>query len=60
MAEKKPKGKVGHPFAENPRKSPVTVRLTSEEYARLKEYADLHSMTMTQVIMEGINMVYSK
>ena len=58
MAENK--RKVGHPFSDNPKKSPVTIRLTSDDYSRLKEYADKHSMTMTQVIMEGIQLVYSK
>ena len=58
MAENKKK--VGHPFSDNPKKSPVTIRLTADDYSRLKEYADKHSMTMTQVIMEGIEMVYSK
>lgn len=58
MAENKKK--VGHPFSDNPKKSPVTIRLTSDDYSRLKEYADKHSVTMTQVIMEGLEMVYSK
>lgn len=58
MAENK--RKVGHPFSDNPKRSPVTIRLTSEEYSRLKEYSEKHSKTMTQVIMEGIEMVYSK
>ena len=58
MAENKKK--VGHPFSDNPKKSPVTIRLTSDDYSRLKEYADKHSVTMTQVIMEGLEMVCSK
>ena len=58
MAENRKK--VGHPFSDNPKKSPVTIRLTADDYSRLKEYADKHSMTMTQVIMEGIELVYSK
>ncbi|MBQ3795998.1 MAG: CopG family transcriptional regulator [Butyrivibrio sp.] len=58
MAEIKNKG--GRPAIDNPRRSPVTVRLTADEYSRLKEYAELHSQTITQVILEGIEMVYSK
>ena len=58
MAENK--RKVGHPFSDNPKKNPVTISLTADDYSRLKEYADKHSMTMTQVIMEGIQLVYSK
>jgi predicted DNA-binding protein len=51
---------VGHPFAENPKRSPVTIRLTADDYSRLKEYSEKHSKTMTQVIMEGIELVYAK
>lgn len=58
MAENK--RKVGRPTEENPKHSPVTIRLTSNEYSRLKEYSEQHSKTMTQIIMEGIEMVYSK
>ncbi len=52
--------KVGHPFSENPKRSLVTVRLTADDYSQLKEYSERHSKTMTQVIMEGIELVYSK
>ena len=58
MAEKKNKG--GRPAIDNPRRSPVTVRLTAGEYSKLKEYAESHSQTITQVILEGIELVYSK
>ncbi len=54
------KRKVGRPAEDNPKRSPVTIRLTSNDYSRLKEYSEQHSKTMTQVIMEGIEMVYSK
>jgi hypothetical protein len=56
----KPKKKIGRPFEENPKDHPVTIRLTADEYSRLREYAEMHSMTLTQVMMEGINLVYSK
>lgn len=58
MAESK--RRVGRPVEPNPKRSPVTIRLNEAEYSRLKEYAELHSMTMTQVIAEGLNLVYSK
>lgn len=58
LAEKK--RRVGRPNEENPKRSPVTIRLNAEDYSRLKSYAEMHSMTMTQVIMEGIQLVYSK
>ena len=54
------KRKVGRPAEDNPKRSPVTIRLTSDDYSRLKEYSEQHSKTMTQVIMEGIELVYSK
>ena len=40
MAENK--RKVGHPFSDNPKKNPVTIRLTSDDYSKLKDYAEEH------------------
>ena len=52
MAEK---GKVrGRPKSDNPRRNPITVRLTDEELSTLKDYAEKHSVTMTQVVLDGI------
>lgn len=59
MAEQK---KMGRPKLneEDARWHRVSVRLTNEEYNRLKEYAESQNTTATQVILEGLNMVYSK
>lgn len=59
MAEQK---KMGRPKLdeEDARGHRVSVRLTNEEYNRLKEYAESQNTTATQVILEGLNMVYSK
>ena len=38
----------------------VGVTRDPKTIGQLKEYAEEHSMTMTQVIMEGIQLVYSK
>jgi hypothetical protein len=49
------KGKAtGRPKSDNPRRNPITVRLTDEELSMLKKYAEKHSVTMTQVILGGI------
>lgn len=52
--------KVGRPKAENPRSNIVTLRLTIEELSRLEEFAKSKSLTKTQVILEGLNKVYSE
>lgn len=55
MTEKKQN--FGRPKSNNPRKNAVTVRLTDEELLLLKNYADQHAKTMTQVILGGIKIV---
>ncbi len=52
--------KMGRPKSESPKTSPVTIRLDQNDYNKLKTYAEMHSKTMTQVLLEGLEMVYSK
>jgi len=52
--------KGGRPKAENPRDRIVTLRLTLEEFVQLEEFAKKKSLTKTQVILEGLNKVYSE
>lgn len=52
--------KGGRPKAENPRDRIVTLRLTAEEFEQLEEFAKSKSLTKTQVILEGLEKVYSK
>lgn len=53
-------GKCGRPKAENPRCNIVTLRLTDEELSQLEEFAESKSLTKTQVILEGLEKVYSE
>lgn len=50
--------KTGRPKKENPKKTLIGMKLTKEEAARLKEYASIHNMTITEVLRRGIEMQY--
>lgn len=57
MAEK---NKGGRPKAEDPKNRIVTLRLTGEQFARLEEYSEKKSLTKTQVILGGLEKLYSE
>ena len=57
MAEK---NKGGRPKSENPKNIIVTLRLNREQLARLEEYSEKHSLTKTQVILDGLEKLYSE
>ena len=42
--------KMGRPKVEEPRDKRVNVRFTTEEFARLKKYADEHDQSVAQSI----------
>ena len=50
MSENK---KMGRPKSEDPKTIRVQVRFTESEYTALKEYAQKHSLTITQVVRKG-------
>jgi hypothetical protein len=52
--------KMGRPKSEEPKLKTVGVRLSEEDYIRLKEYALKHDMTMTEVMQEGMRKLLSK
>ncbi len=52
--------KMGRPKSEEPKLKTVGVRLSEEDYTRLKEYARMHNLTMTEVMQEGMNKLISK
>ena len=52
--------KMGRPTLEKTRGRNLGVRMTDEEYLKLKEYALKHEMTITQVLLEGVNLLYQK
>ncbi|MGB4660726.1 MAG: CopG family transcriptional regulator [Mobilitalea sp.] len=52
--------KMGRPKSDEPKLKTVGVRLSEEDYIRLKEYALKHDMTMTEVMQEGMRKLLSK
>lgn len=51
--------KTGRPKVESPKKV-LSVRMTEEELALLKEYAAKNNLTITQAILQGVKMLVSK
>ena len=51
--------KVGRPKSDITKEKVVSVRMKSEDYDRLKEYADSSEMTVTEVVRKGISIVLS-
>jgi len=52
--------KMGRPKVDDPKLKIVGVRLSGEDYTRLKEYTRKHDMTMTEVMQKGMKMLLSK
>ena len=46
--------KVGRPKANNPRNIRIMVRLTEEEYRRLKECAEDRNLSVTEAVRTGV------
>ena len=45
--------KMGRPKSDNPKDYRIQVRFTKEEYEKIKECADKHNMTVTQIVRKG-------
>lgn len=52
--------RTGRPKSEDPMIHKVSVRLTEDEYRRLKAYAELINKSMTDAIKDGIELLYNK
>jgi len=50
--------KMGRPKAESPKKMNVSLRMTKEEYEKLKKYAAEHNLTITEVVHRGVHLLY--
>ena len=50
--------KMGRPKTDNPRNVQIGFNATAGEAARLKKYAAIHNMTITDVLRRGIEMQY--
>ncbi len=58
MEEKK--RKVGRPPIENARKRNLSVRVSEQEYIRIKEYASDHNVTISEMFLDGLDLLYKK
>lgn len=52
--------KMGRPKADNPRNRSVTVRMTPGQYEELLSYSQKHEQTVTQTIVQGVDLLVSK
>ena len=50
--------KIGRPLAEIKKEHNVSVRMTDEEYNKLKKYSASHNMTISQVLQKAIELLY--
>ena len=50
--------KGGRPKLDETKETIVGVRLSNEEAVRLKAYASLHKVTLTQVVREALDMFF--
>lgn len=51
-------GKIGRPKSDVIKDRIVTIRMSDEEYGRLKGYSRKHQQTITETIKEGVNLLY--
>lgn len=51
-------GKMGRPKQDVIKDRIVTIRMSDEEYNKLKEYSHEHKHTITETIKEGVNLLY--
>ena len=51
--------KMGRPKSENAKKKSVNVRVEDALYERIRSYAAQHQMSMTEVVLLGLNMILS-
>lgn len=50
--------KMGRPKCDNPKQRNLGVRVSEEEYIKLKQYAAEHNLTITQVLQSGLELLY--
>ena len=51
--------KMGRPKSDNAKKKSVNVRVEDALYERIRSYAAQHQMSMTEVVLLGLNMILS-
>lgn len=51
-------GKMGRPKSDVIKDRIVTIRMSDEEYGKLKGYSRKHQQTITETIKEGVSLLY--
>lgn len=51
--------KMGRPKVETVKDRTITMRVTPAEHQKIKEYAQSHSLTITQVVQKGVEIILS-
>lgn len=46
--------KMGRPKAENSKKKMISIRVDDSMYARICDYAEKHQLTVTEVVLQGL------
>ncbi len=52
--------KLGRPPAEDPKSYRVTVRMSKSEFERLSTYAKANEQTITETMLEGVELLMKK
>ena len=50
--------KMGRPKSERIKDKIVTVRMSDEEYHKLRDYSEKHQQTITETIKKGVELLY--
>ena len=51
--------KMGRPKLDIIKDKIVTVRMSDEEYHKLKDYSEKHQQTITETIKKGVELLYT-
>ena len=54
-----PMSKMGRPKSERIKDKIVTVRMSDEEYHKLRDYSEKHHQTITETIKKGVELLYT-
>lgn len=57
MEEVETLARTGRPKSENPKSNRIIIRVTDEDYVKLKEYTDRHNIPIAQAVRDGVKML---
>lgn len=50
--------KMGRPKLDEVKDKVITMRVSPDEYKTIKEYAQTHNLTITQVLQKGVKILF--